>query len=212
MKTALGILAVMVLLSCRMPGQETPSNAPAKKVWAYNLTIDGYIVPKDPSYVDPILTADRRWLHLEGRYNYENLRTGSLWVGYNFATDENKKVVLDFTPMVGGVFGRTTGISSGCEAFLTYKRVELSISNEYVWDTTDKSESFYYSWPQITYSPTNWLSVGVVAAHSKTLHDSLEVQPGFLVGVSHKKWEFTTYIFNAGISEPTVALEMGVDF
>jgi len=25
------------------------------------------------------------WLHLEARYNDEDLRTGSLWVGYNFA-------------------------------------------------------------------------------------------------------------------------------
>jgi hypothetical protein len=177
MKAALGILAVVVLLSGQIPGQETRSSTPAKNPWAYNLTVDGYIVPKNQSYVDPILTADRNWLHLEARYNYEDLKTGSLWVGYNFA--RGKKWVLDVTPMVGGVFGRTTGISSGCEASLSYKQIELSVSNEYVFEA---------------------------------LHAGLEVQSGFLVGVSHKKWEFTTYIFNAGIKDPTVALETGVDF
>jgi hypothetical protein len=47
------------------------------------------------------------WLHLEARYNYENLRTGSVWVGYNFSA--GKKLVLDVAPVLGGVFGRTHG-------------------------------------------------------------------------------------------------------
>src|SRR5271157_1976223 len=107
---------------------------------------------------------------------------------------------------------RTDGIALGCEASLTYKQVELSISNEYVFDTTHKSGNFYYSWPQLTYSPTNWFRVGLVAQHIKAFHTSLDVQRGFLVGVSHKKLEFTTYIFNAGFTDPTVVLEVGVNF
>ena len=55
-----------------------------------------------------------------------------------------KKLVLDVTPMIGGVFGRTNGIAPGCDASLTYKKIELSISNEYVFDTTHKSGNFYY--------------------------------------------------------------------
>jgi hypothetical protein len=76
-------------------------------------------------------------------------------VGYNFSA--GKKLVLDITPILGGVFGRTTGIAPGCEASLTYRKVELSISNEYVFDTGNSSGSFYYSWPQVTYSPADWL-------------------------------------------------------
>ena len=51
-------------------------------------------------------------LHLETRYNNEDLRTGSLWVGYNFAWGE--KWQFEVTPMIGGVFGRTNGIAPGC--------------------------------------------------------------------------------------------------
>jgi len=54
--------------------------------------------------------------------------------------------------------------------------------------------------------------VGLVAQHIKAFHTSLDVQRGFLVGVSHKKLEFTTYIFNAGFTDPTVVLEVGVNF
>jgi hypothetical protein len=211
----LGVFVAAVLLSSQVLGQEMPNSAPAKapaakNPWAYNLTVDGYIVPNGQGYVDPVFTADRNWLHLEARYNYENLHTGSLWVGYNFAA--GKKLVLDVTPMIGGVFGRTNGIAPGCEASLTYKRVELSISNEYVFDTTHKSGNFYYSWPQLTYSLTDWLQVGLVAQHTKAYQTAVSVQRGFLVGVSHKQWEFTTYIFNPGFTDPTVVLEVGVSF
>jgi hypothetical protein len=212
----LGVLAVVVLLGGQALGQGTASGAPsqtpdaARNPWAYNLTVDGYIIPNNQSFVDPVFMANRSWLHLEARYNYENLRTGSLWVGYNFSA--GKKLILNLTPMVGGVFGRTTGIAPGCEASLTYKKVQLSISNEYVFDTTHKSGNFYYAWPELTYSPLTWFRVGLVAERTKVFHTSLDVQRGLLVGVSHKKWEFTTYIFNAGFTDPTVVLEAGVSF
>src|SRR5450432_3300978 len=119
---------------------------------------------------------------------------------------------MDVTPMIGGVFGRTNGIAPGCEASLTYSNVQLSISNEYVFDTTHKSCNFYYAWPEITYSPLSWFRVGLMAEHTKAFHTSLAVQRGFLVDVSHKKWEFTTYVFNPGFTDPTVVLEVGASF
>ena len=122
------IFAMVVLLTGPILCQEAPSSAsaisptPQKSVGVQPYD-QGYIIPNGTSYVDPIFSADRSWLHLEARYNDENLRTGSVWVGYNFSV--GKKVELDVTPMIGGVFGRTTGIAPGCEASLTYKKVEL---------------------------------------------------------------------------------------
>jgi hypothetical protein len=212
----LTVFAVAVLLTGPMSGQEAPGSAPAKSPspvtnpWTFNLTIDGFIIPDGISYVNPVLSADRSWLHLEARYNSENLRTGSVWVGYNFAA--GKKLVLNVTPMIGGVFGRTTGIAPGCEASLTYKKVQLSITNEYVFDTTDKSGNFYNTWPQLTYSPLDWLQVGLVAQRTRAFQTSLDVQRGFLVGVTHKDWDSTVYVFNAGFTGPTVVLEVGWNF
>ena len=57
-----------------------------------------------------------------------------------------------------------------------------------------------------------WLRVGAVAQHTKAFHTSLDVQRGFLVGVSRKQVEFTTYIFNAGWTDPTVVLEVWLEF
>jgi hypothetical protein len=212
----LTVFAVALLFAGQMFCQETPSSAPAKSPdivknpWTFNLTTDGYIIPNGTDYGSPVFSADRSWLHLEARYNDENLRTGSLWVGYNFET--GKKLVLDVTPMIGGVFGRTTGIAPGCEASLTYKKVQLSITNEYVFDTTHKAGSFYYTWPEFTYSPNDWLRVGLVAQRTRAFQTSLDVQRGFLVSISRTKWESTVYIFNAGFTDPTVVLELGLNF
>jgi len=207
----LGVV-VTVLMCVSLSAQATP-NGPAPKntakPWSFNLTTDGYIVPNEQGYVNPTFTADHGWLHLEARYNYEDFHTGSLWFGRNFKV--GNELVFKVTPMLGGVFGRTTGIAPGCEASLAYKKVEISISNEYVFDTSHSSGSFYYAWPQLTYSPWSWLNVGLVAQHTQTVHTSFALQRGFLVGTSYKDVEFTTYVFNPE-ADPTVVLEVGFSF
>ncbi|HTC76807.1 MAG TPA: hypothetical protein VK684_14590 [Edaphobacter sp.] len=182
---------------------------PATKQWEFTLMTDGYIIPDQQSFVNPNFTADHRWLHLEARYNSEDFRTGSAWIGYNFAAGKN--LVLNVTPMIGGVFGRTNGVAPGCEASLTYKKLQASISNEYVF-ATGNSSSFYYNWPQVTYSPVEWLQLGLVAQRTKTYRTSFDTQRGFFVGVSHKSIEVTSYVFNAGWTDPTVVLELGFSF
>ena len=56
------------------------------KQWEFYGSVFGYLVPEEGFYASPVLTADRRSLHLEARYNYENLETGSLWIGRNFSS------------------------------------------------------------------------------------------------------------------------------
>ena len=174
------------------------------------MTVDGYLPSDQDGYVNPIVAADRGWLHLEARYNYEDLRTGSVWFGYNFSA--GKQLVLNLTPMVGGVFGRTRGIAPGCEASLSYRRVKLYIPNEYVFDRNDSHGNFYYSAPEVTYAPTNWMRVGLAAERTKALQTKLDVHRGFLLGFSHEHAEFTTYVYNAGWTTPTVVLEVGWNF
>ena len=190
--------------------QETSQEASggtAADSWSFSVTVDGYAVPHEEFYASPIFTADRSWLHLEARYNYEDQQTGSAWVGYNFSFGDKLKV--DVTSMIGGVFGNTTGVAPGYEFSVAYKRITLSSTGEYVFDTKDHTKSFFYSWPELTYSPWEWFRVGGVAQRTKAYHTSLDVQRGFLVGIS-RKFNFTTYIFNPG--NPTLVFEAGVDF
>jgi|SRR6476660_2478740 hypothetical protein len=188
----------------------TGSNAADANRWSFSLTAYGYLVPDDTSYGSPIFTADRQWLHLEARYNYENQQTGSLWAGYNLRFGD--KLVLEITPMLGAVFGRTTGIAPGCNVDLSYKRVELSSQCEYVFDTESKSGNFFYSWSELSYAPIDWLRAGLVAQRTRAYQTPLDVQRGFLVGVSHKRLDFTTYVLNPGWTTPTIVLVIGFKF
>ena len=194
-------------LHTAQPPPPAAEQAAGKPAWAVAMVLDGNIIPDGTSYASPTVTADRGWLHLEGRYNSENLRTGSLWLGYNFSAGKNW--VLNVTPMLGGVFGRTTGIAPGCEASLTWKKFQLSISNEYVFDTSHHSGSFYYSWPQFTYTPVKWLHTGFVAQRTKAFQTKLGTQRGFFAGVWHGKMHFTTNVFNLGFTSVSYVLEVG---
>jgi len=209
-------LVAVLLLGGQVLAQTTKdttsdsTGGPAPPAWSFSLTADGYVVPHAEFYLSPTAAADRNWLHLEARYNYENQYTGSLWVGYNVSVGH--KVSLEITPMIGGVFGNTTGVAPGYEASLTYKKISLSSSGEYVFDTKDRSSSFFYSWPELTYLPFDWLRVGLVAQRTKAYHTHLDTQRGFLIGFSHKKLQFTTYVFNAGWTDPSLIFEAGVSF
>jgi len=195
--------------------QETTNTPPAHSVatanpWVFSLTTLGYIVPGGQSYVSPDFTADRGTLHFEGRYNNEALRTASLWAGYNFSA--GKKLVLNVTPMIGGVFGSLNGVAPGYLFTLTYKRVQLYSNGELVFDTQNRGRSYFYNWNQGTYSPLRWLQLGLVTQRTRTYHTSLNIQRGVLVGVIYKKVNFTTNIFNFGWTTPTEVLALGFNF
>lgn len=183
---------------------------PSEKTWAFSASAYAYFVPDSRNYVQPTVTADRRWLHLEARYNYEGMDTGSAWVGYNFHVGE--KLSLDFTPMLGGVFGRTTGIAPGYRGTLSWWKLELYSEGEYVFDTGDRSASFFYSWSELSLSPWEWFRFGLAAQRTRVYKSDRDVQPGFLVGVSFKGVDLTTYVFNPDEDEPTVVVAAGVNY
>jgi hypothetical protein len=189
---------------------DVPELEAAHATWSFNASAYGYIVPHSRDYINPNLSADHGWLHLEARYNYEALETGSLWVGYNFSI--GKELVFDFTPMVGGIFGDLTGVAPGYNLALSYKRFMLSSQSDYVFDTGDSSGNFFYTWSELTYSPWDWLRAGLVIQRTKAYQSELDIQRGFLVGVSYRKIDFTTFVFNLGWTDPTVVLAVGLNF
>jgi len=212
----LGALTMVILLTGHLLAQTTADNTLAGSAqaaphpWSFSFSTYGYIVPHDRSYASPTFTADHERLHLEARYNYEDQETGSLWAGYNLSVGE--KLVLEATPMIGGVFGNKPGIAPGYKVSLTYKRCELSTEGEYVFDTKDRAGSFFYTWNELTYSPRDWFRAGLVSQRTRAYDTGLGVQRGLLAGFSHKKADFTIYIFNAGWTDPTVVLALGFKF
>ena len=187
----------LVLCGYSAFGQQTITNALAAtnsvvpameaefKKWAFSVSVMGYLVPDSRDYVQPTLTADRDWLHLEARYNYEALDTGSAWLGYNFSG--GKKLEWEVTPMLGGVFGDLTGVAPGYEGTLNWWKLGLYSEGEYVFDTRDSSGSYFYNWSELTISPVDWFRIGMVTQRTRAYHTNREIQRGLLAGLRLKK-------------------------
>ena len=199
--------------SMRLGAQEVPApdnGVAPQKNWDFALNISGYLVPNDRSYAMPTFSADRARIHLEARYNYEDQETGSLWAGYQYHV--GRKLVLEATPMIGAVFGNTKGVAPGYELSLTYWKISLISDGEYVLDTRNRHNSFLYSWNELVYSPIDWLHAGLVVQHTRAYHTSLNEQRGFSVGVVRNRIDLSVYTLNAGWTDPTVVLSLGITF
>jgi hypothetical protein len=178
--------------------------------WSFSASVYTYIAPDSREYVQPTFTADDGWLHLEARYNYEGLNTGSAWIGYNFSAGD--KLAIEFTPMLGGVFGDTTGIAPGYKASLSWWKLALSTEGEYLIDTGSTSDSFFYTWSELSLAPVEWLRFGGVIQRTKLYETEFDIQRGFLLGFSFKRVNVTGYIFDPFESKPVYVFAAGLTF
>lgn len=219
----LTVLTVLVFLGAPAFGQSLATNAPAatnspalasetetERNWSFSASVYTYLVPDDHDYAQPTITADHDWLHLEARYNYEDPETGSVWVGYNFSG--GKKLAWELTPMLGGVFGNTTGIAPGYKGSLSWWKLELYSEGEYVCDTSDSSGSYFYNWSELTLAPVDWFRFGLVTQRTRAYQTDRDVQRGLLVGFAFKKLNLTTYVLNPDEHKPTVIVGVGFSF
>lgn len=215
MRVLLGIAAGLLSLAIHAFGQTTTKETAAvgeaaTDRWSFSITGSGNFVPGTRNYSQPTFTANRAWLHLEARYNYEDLETASTWIGYNFRIGE--KVTFEFTPMLGGVFGNTTGVAPGYELTLGYWKMELFSESEFVYDAGDSSGNFFYTWSQLTLSPANWCQIGFVIQRTRAYESDRDVQRGFLIGFSYKTWNLTTCVFNLDTSRPNTVVALQFRF
>jgi len=208
MRAAAGYAALLFFAgAAALAAQE---GAPAEKAWAFNASIYGYFPPEDHHYAQPTVMADHGALHLEARYNYEALKSGSAWIGWNLET--GKELTLNATLMAGGVVGDLRGVAPGYELTLAWKAFELYSEGEYVIDTSDSSGNFFYNWAQLGWSPLEWLSVGLVSQRTRVYHTGLDVQRGVFVGFTYKSLSLNVYVFNPGWETPTVVGSLAVSF
>jgi len=169
-----------------------------------------YVVPNDPNFVQPTLYADRGRLHVEARYNYEAQQTGSLWVGANFELGE--RIALALTPMFGVVLGDTDGVAPGLELTLAAWRLELYSESEWVIDTGDKADSFYYNWSELSVQLTDWARAGLVAQRTRVYQSDREIQRGILAGVQWKQVSLTGHVFEPFSDTRTYVISLAFEF
>ena len=145
--------------------------------------------------------ADRGPLHLETRYNYEGLHTGSLFAGYN---------IQHVTLMLGGVFGDTKGVAPGIEVTAAWKKFDFYTEGEYLFASNE--DDFTYFWSELAYSPAAWLRTGIAAQRTRTFDTGVDVQRGLLVGLKFKRMTLTTSVFEPGSDNQTIVVTAATEF
>jgi hypothetical protein len=200
-------IAIVVVLASASALAQTSTDPPT---WSFSASASTYIVPDSGNFVQPTFSTDRGWLHLEARYNYEALHTGSVWVGYNFSGGE--KLTWEFTPMLGGVFGDLTGIAPGYKGSLSWRKLGLYSEGESVFDTGNFSDSFFYNWSELTLAPVDWFRFGLVTQRTRAYQSDRDIQRGGLVGFTYKKVELSAYFLNPDEDTPTFVIGVGLDF
>jgi len=164
------------------------------KPWVIGASAFVFDPPDDDAFISPIVEADQGALHLEARYNYEDLKTGSAFIGRTF--EFGREVSGTVVPMIGLVLGRTDAIAPGMKLDLAWRGVAFSTESEVLLDLHDRNDSFLYSWLETTIGVGGGLRLGVVGQHTKTYETGLDIQRGPMIEWSRRRGWLGFYWFN----------------
>jgi len=207
----IGLLALCAsLLPPAAPAQENPGTAGETPAWTTTASVMGYWLPDDDQFTAPTLLVDRGKLHLEARYNYENLNTASVWLGFN--TRFGNALSVDFTPMLGVVSGDTNGIAPGYHLSIGWRSFDFYSESEYVFDQDNRSDSYFYSWSELAWSPFDWLRAGLAAQRTRVYKAERDIQRGVFIAASLSGISLGAYVFNPDQDDPTYVASLAVDF
>jgi hypothetical protein len=186
-----------------------PSDTDLERGWSFAASAYAYVVPETAAFVQPTLAIDHSSAHVELRYNYEALETGSAWLGVN--THAGDDVELDLTQMIGCTFGSAPGLLVGYELTIAWWQLELYSEGELSWDPSGALESYFYTWTELRLALVDGLCIGGVVQRTRAFESQLDLQRGFLAGLDFEPVAATVYLFNPDRA-PTFVLGLDVRF
>lgn len=201
-----GVLVIVMLVA----GAATARAQDAASGWSGEATLFSYLIPGEGDYAQPTVALDRTALHVEGRFNYEALRTASLWAGYNF--EGGSTVTWTLTPMIGGAFGDVGGVAPGYTGSIAWRRFDFYSEGEYLFDLGTPADSFLYNWSELALTPVSWLRAGLVTQRTRVRATDREIQRGPFVSLMVGRLDVGAYLLDSSERSPTVALSFGWTF
>ncbi len=195
LRTAAWALAVLLAVPASASDATATGEVEAPR-WSLRGDAAYYYLPSGTDYPLFVGAAKRGLLHLEARYNYEDLSTVSTFFGLNFGAGENPR--LELTPMMGMVAGATNGLAPGLELELSYWKLVLYSELEYVFALVEPGDSFFHSWTELSLWPVDWWRVGVVFERTRIPETGFELERGFLVGLTYRQVSATVHVLNPG--------------
>ena len=167
--------------------------------WNFSAWAEVFIFPGDESYFNPTFYARTKKLHLEGRFNYEDRNTASLWAGRRF--EFGTPVRFLFVPMAGIVFGNTNGIAPGLEMEIVYKKLDFYSESEYLFDFSTRENNFFYMYSELAIRPIKPIRTGLIAQRTRLFQTELDIQRGLFAEYYFGRWRVGAFYFNPFDSE-----------
>ena len=147
-----------------------------KPSWEFAITAYPTVVRGGENYTSVIAVADRGPLHLEARYNYESVGARSAFVGWTFSGGE--AITWELTPLLGGAWGTTQAFVPALEASVAWGKLDFYIEAEYVRDSSERTDSYFYAWSELGFRPVEWLRVGVAGQRTRAYGSERDIQRG----------------------------------
>ncbi|WP_374515930.1 hypothetical protein [Niveibacterium sp.] len=154
-------------------------DADDKAETAVGLALSYYAMRTEADFLTPVLTLDRGALHLETRYNYEAIHTGSFFVGYTFSGGD--AVSFSITPIFGAVYGDNSGVAPGLEASVSWRDFDFYSESEYYIDHHNHHRNYLTAWNEIGWRPIPPLRLALVTQRTRTVDEGRDVQRGALL-------------------------------
>jgi hypothetical protein len=130
----------------------------------------------------------------EARYNYEEVKTLSLYAGRTFSKEDS--LSWSFTPVAGILLGGLKGSAAGLNIAVNYGKWYFSSALQSVFSWENKHDDFIYSWSELGYQATPRLYMGLVLQQTRLYDRNNKWEPGVQIGILLYKWTFPVYAFN----------------
>ncbi len=189
----ISLTALILCISFVVRAQSAEDSVDNK--WSGSLAGYYYFIPGDK--IPPTITGctNHKSLHLESRYNYEDINSLSVFAGYNFEKQYGKLDVT-ITPMAGILVGHTKGVLPALELNASWCFITLYSENEYMLDFKGKKNYFFYSWSQLSAQTFKNISAGVLAQSLRWYQTKFAIQRGIYIEYNLKNFTLGLYYFN----------------
>jgi hypothetical protein len=148
--------------------------------------------------------------YTEARYNYEDINTGSFYLGKSFSGGH--ELLFTITPMAGIILGKYNGAALASNCDLSYKKYFFSGQLQYALSKTGNRDNFFYQWSEFGVECTNWFFTGVTVQQTKLYKQRMATIPGLMFGFQKKNISVPVYIFNPFKNETSLLLGIIIEW
>lgn len=202
--------ALLAALACVPAANAADAPADSEPKVSGSATGFYYAMRDQPDFGVGVASVNRGAFRIEGRYNYEARDAASLFVGWKFSGGD--EVTFEITPIAGVLFGAARGAVPGIEASVAYRSFDFYVEAEYVHDTENPSDSYYYSWAEVGWKPVEWLRLGLASQRTHVVQNGREFQRGVFAQVTVDKATLSAYFFNPDAGARYAILALGFAF